>query len=112
MKAGEDLEEDEDEDKDEDDLPIPVPSASALEAGHQIAVSERTPLIQRTMTRSKRRRMSVGPTGDATVTQAVLMVCQMLRNNRYLSLTLFQLLKGFVGTGVLFLGKAYVLFSP
>ncbi|KAG9075401.1 neutral amino acid transporter, partial [Ceratobasidium sp. UAMH 11750] len=38
----------------------------------------------------RRRRMSVGSHGDATVTQAVLM-----------------LLKSFVGTGVLFLGKAF-----
>ncbi|KAG8744133.1 neutral amino acid transporter [Ceratobasidium sp. 414] len=55
--------------------------------------TERTPLLSRSMSRAsvrRRRRMSVGSHGDATVTQAVLM-----------------LLKSFVGTGVLFLGKAF-----
>ncbi|GJJ08351.1 hypothetical protein Clacol_002562 [Clathrus columnatus] len=64
----------------------------------QGVVTEESPLIKRDVskgsTRRRPRRMSsaVGePHGDASVTQAVLM-----------------LLKGFVGTGVLFLGKAFM----
>ncbi|KAG8831748.1 neutral amino acid transporter [Serendipita sp. 399] len=64
-------------------------------------ITEATPLIpdatlhrrvsRRSMSRQRRsRRMSVGSHGDATVTQAVLM-----------------LLKAFIGTGILFLGKAF-----
>ncbi|OSC98291.1 hypothetical protein PYCCODRAFT_1471204 [Trametes coccinea BRFM310] len=69
--------------------------------GHK--ADERSPLLRRSDTarsrsKSQRRRMSVGPHGDATVTDAVLM-----------------LLKSFVGTGILFLGKAFfnggILFS-
>ncbi|TCD64918.1 neutral amino acid transporter [Steccherinum ochraceum] len=66
--------------------------------------TERSPLLRSatsqsvSRSRSRRRRGSVGPHGDATVPQAVLM-----------------LLKSFVGTGVLFLGKAFfnggILFS-
>lgn len=68
--------------------------------------TERSPLLSSAVSRthshsrsrSRRRRSSVGPHGDATVTQAVLM-----------------LLKAFVGTGILFLGKAFfnggILFS-
>ncbi|KAJ7168621.1 vacuolar amino acid transporter 4 [Mycena filopes] len=57
------------------------------------------PSVTRSLSRSRRRRgHSVGPHGNATVPQAVLM-----------------LLKAFVGTGVLFLGKAFynggILFS-
>ncbi|KAM0748258.1 hypothetical protein T439DRAFT_328239 [Meredithblackwellia eburnea MCA 4105] len=66
--------------------------------------NERTPLVRRTAPStlkpdgrppvsrglSRKRASSVGQHGDATVTQAVLM-----------------LLKSFVGTGVLFLGKAF-----
>ena len=37
--------------------------------------TERSPLLRRSTSRSRRRRPSVGPHGDATVTQAVLMVC-------------------------------------
>jgi len=59
--------------------------------------SERSPLLGRSRSR-RRRSASAGPHGDATVTQAVLM-----------------LLKSFVGTGILFLGKAFfnggILFS-
>ncbi|KAI0685968.1 transmembrane amino acid transporter protein-domain-containing protein [Cytidiella melzeri] len=118
--AGEDLEEIEEEDEEmvDDDMDIertPFAPSSLLErteAGlpsslitqsppgtdlhdtHKI--SERTPLLRRST--SRRRRGSVGPHGDATVTQAVLM-----------------LLKSFVGTGILFLGKAFfnggILFS-
>lgn len=59
------------------------------------------PLLTRSQavrSRSRRRMSSAGPHGDATVTDAVLM-----------------LLKSFVGTGILFLGKAFfnggILFS-
>ncbi|KAJ7767110.1 vacuolar amino acid transporter 4 [Mycena metata] len=94
--AGEDLEEDEDGDDDEETI-VGAPS----DAGP----SENAPLLggrpsaTRSMSRSRRRRgASVGPHGNATVPQAVLM-----------------LLKAFVGTGVLFLGKAFynggILFS-
>ncbi|THH28324.1 hypothetical protein EUX98_g5859 [Antrodiella citrinella] len=123
--AGEDLEEDEDEDEEDltpEDEGVPnlanrTPYAgtsllSQQEAGTRPAVSldipaadlhkatERSPLLRSATSRShsRRRRGSVGPHGDATVTQAVLM-----------------LLKSFVGTGVLFLGKAFfnggILFS-
>lgn len=92
--GGEDLEEieeeDEEADEDEEDqlegLDIPP---------FQREVSERTPLVRgRSHGRSgaqvgRKRSSSVGDHGDATVTQAV-----------------FMLLKSFVGTGVLFLGKA------
>jgi len=126
--AGEDLEE-EDEDEDEDDMTpedeqaprvvdrTPYAGTSLLsqqEAGVRPLISldipaedlqkatERSPLLRsatsRSHSRSRRRRGSVGSHGDATVTQAVLM-----------------LLKSFVGTGVLFLGKAFfnggILFS-
>ncbi|KAI0070077.1 hypothetical protein K474DRAFT_1654255 [Panus rudis PR-1116 ss-1] len=63
--------------------------------------TERSPLLQEashSRSRSRRRRASVGQHGDATVTDAVLM-----------------LLKAFIGTGILFLGKAFynggILFS-
>ncbi|KAJ3569299.1 hypothetical protein NP233_g5140 [Leucocoprinus birnbaumii] len=91
--AGEDLEEDEEEEKDEDEEQGAGPSEEDLEA------SEQTPLLRgrvhsalsRSRSRSKQRRGSAGPhQGTATVTQAVLM-----------------LLKSFIGTGVLFLGKAF-----
>ncbi|KAJ3497951.1 hypothetical protein NLJ89_g10281 [Agrocybe chaxingu] len=90
--AGEDLEEDEDEDdKDEEE----AAEAEALSAAAE--VDEATPLLSasvsslsRARSRSRRRRNSVATQGTATVTQAVLM-----------------LLKSFVGTGVLFLGKAF-----
>lgn len=108
MQAGEDLEEIEEEDEGvtpDDDLDIertPFAPSSLLESpeadlaathGAQSDLhdahkaTERSPLLRRTT--SRRRRASVGPHGDATVTQAVLM-----------------LLKSFVGTGILFLGKA------
>ncbi|KAF9243462.1 amino acid transporter [Melanogaster broomeanus] len=85
--AGEDLEEDEDRSEDEE---------SAEQAGtlaEPTGVDETQPLLKQTdraRSRSRRRAASIGPHGDATVTQAVLM-----------------LLKSFVGTGVLFLGKAF-----
>ncbi|KAH7884389.1 amino acid transporter [Phlebopus sp. FC_14] len=83
--AGEDLEEDEDKAEDEETLVRPGPSLIAE------AVDETQPLLKQVKrSRSRSRRPSLGPHGDATVTQAVLM-----------------LLKSFVGTGVLFLGKAF-----
>ncbi|KAI0067192.1 hypothetical protein BV25DRAFT_1795537 [Artomyces pyxidatus] len=120
--AGEDLEEideeTEEEDEDEqvyvsgprrpftlDDTENLAQGPSALHAHVQELPpkpthSELSPLLDRGKSRShsRRRRMSVGPHGDATVGQAILM-----------------LLKSFVGTGVLFLGKAFfnggILFS-
>ncbi|KAI9463353.1 transmembrane amino acid transporter protein-domain-containing protein, partial [Lactarius psammicola] len=114
----EDLEEidEEDEDEvDEDEQPYGQPSGSrgpsVLPAGpdgahgslvriltdgppSKSAATETSPLIPRSSShhhsRSKRRRMSVSH-GDATVGQAIL----------------WYLLKSFVGTGVLFLGKAF-----
>ncbi|KAF9223706.1 amino acid transporter [Gyrodon lividus] len=86
--AGEDLEEDEDTAEDEE---------AAEEANRALAeptvADETQPLLKqagRPRSRSRRRAASVGSHGDATVVQAVLM-----------------LLKSFVGTGVLFLGKAF-----
>ncbi|KIY64419.1 hypothetical protein CYLTODRAFT_380908 [Cylindrobasidium torrendii FP15055 ss-10] len=86
--AGEDLEEDEEEDTD---------------APAELEPTEEAPLLgakpsSRSRSRSKRRATSPGPHGTATVTQAVLM-----------------LLKAFIGTGVLFLGRGFynggILFS-
>ncbi|KAG6333778.1 hypothetical protein ID866_5313 [Astraeus odoratus] len=85
--AGEDLEEDEEDADDEEIAGQPEPSAAAA------SVDESQPLLKQTQhvrSWSRRRAASVGPRGDATVPQAVLM-----------------LLKSFIGTGVLFLGKAF-----
>ncbi|KAJ3489480.1 hypothetical protein NLI96_g2098 [Meripilus lineatus] len=85
-----------------------LPSSISIDAGavDSHKATERSPLLpsavsrthSHSRSRSRRRRSSVGPHGDATVTQAILM-----------------LLKSFVGTGVLFLGKAFfnggILFS-
>ncbi|KAJ8521945.1 hypothetical protein ONZ45_g1461 [Pleurotus djamor] len=90
QRAGEDLEDDEEEDKEDDEEEAFLPSGGDLTSS---VLSEHTPLMggtARTRSRSRRRRMSVEGHGNATVTQAVLM-----------------LLKSFVGTGVLFLGKAF-----
>lgn len=91
-QAGEDLEEEDEDDDDDDLLPSTVPS------------SERTPLLaptRGTVSRSLSRHRKAGASsihGTATATEAV-----------------FMLLKGFVGTGVLFMGKAFfnggILFS-
>ncbi|KAL8280932.1 hypothetical protein RQP46_006611 [Phenoliferia psychrophenolica] len=108
--GGEDLEEIDEEDEDDlgyDESTIrgiddagaitPKPSRTSRDV-----LDERTPLVKRTAATSatkptavqrgssRKRLSSVGQHGDATVTQAVLM-----------------LLKSFVGTGVLFLGKAF-----
>jgi proton-coupled amino acid transporter len=77
MQAGEDLEEDEDEEKEEDEEQIAGTSSLTPAPLRQPEMSESTPLLQTTSksrSRSRRRRMSIGPHGDATVTQAVLMV--------------------------------------
>ncbi|GAA6050980.1 hypothetical protein JCM3770_005353 [Rhodotorula araucariae] len=119
--GGEDLEEieeeDEEDEEDEDeeaalegDGARAGPGAPRAAGGGGGEASERTPLIRaRSSVRgveSRKRMMSGarakegdrGPQGDASVTQAVMM-----------------LLKSFVGTGVLFLGKAFynggILFS-
>lgn len=85
--AGEDLEEEEDRADDEEATIRAGPS----ELGAHTVADETQPLLKpRSASRSRRRAASVGPHGDATVTQAVLM-----------------LLKAFVGTGILFLGKAF-----
>ncbi|KAG6919207.1 hypothetical protein DXG01_008505 [Tephrocybe rancida] len=90
--AGEDLEEDEDDKEEEEE------EEEARLAGAEIStglpdINEESPLLGRrslSRSRTRRRRNSVGPSGTATVTQAALM-----------------LTKSFVGTGVLFLGKAF-----
>ncbi|TFK46084.1 hypothetical protein OE88DRAFT_1668237 [Heliocybe sulcata] len=114
--AGEELDEDEElEDIPEEDEATVVPPGSSepfftgadAEAGRQDGVGkdahERTPLLRghsKSKSRSRPRRASSagGHHGDASVTDAVLM-----------------LLKSFVGTGILFLGKAFlnggILFS-
>ncbi|KAF7336952.1 Aa-trans domain-containing protein [Mycena venus] len=92
--AGEDLEEDDDDEPDEE-MGVDEPTENAPLLGTR-SVSRSMSLSR---SRVRRKRMSsVGPHGNATVPQAVLM-----------------LLKAFVGTGVLFLGKAFynggILFS-
>ena len=87
------------DDEDEDFL-----SPSAAEAGGRGAVggNERTPLLRgQSMTRHRRTR-STATAGTASTTQAVMMVSccgDRFRANQ-------QLLKGFIGTGILFMGKA------
>jgi len=105
--GGEDLEEIEEEDEDEDEegdiegIPsIPSyhgqPPKVSRSVSQNGGANERTPLVRGRSSRrdarptpSRQRSGSVGKHGDATVLQAVMM-----------------LLKSFVGTGVLFLGKA------
>ncbi|KAG9315046.1 transmembrane amino acid transporter protein-domain-containing protein [Chiua virens] len=84
--AGEDLEEDEDRAEDEETAEETIPSTVPT-------TSETQPLLKstgRSRSRSRRRAASISAHGDASVPQAVLM-----------------LLKSFVGTGVLFLGKGF-----
>ncbi|KAG1860406.1 amino acid transporter [Suillus subluteus] len=84
--AGEDLEEEEEDRTDDEEATI---RAGPSEFDAHIVVDENQPLLKpRSTSRSRRRAASVGPHGDATVTQAVLMAT-------------------FVGTGILFLGKAF-----
>ncbi|GAA5935953.1 uncharacterized protein JCM15063_001858 [Sporobolomyces koalae] len=116
--GGEDLEEIDEEDEDEDEeaeidgvpsIPSyqggPPPKMSRDPSQSRLGANERTPLVRGRSSRrdarptpSRKRSSSVGQHGDATVLQAVMM-----------------LLKSFVGTGVLFLGKAFfnggILFS-
>ena len=96
-QAGEDLEEIEEEDEDEllDDERLPgtetpflqggsygtntltVPSTGIPSSVNGHKTSETSPLLERphiSRSRSRRRAASVGPHGDATVTDAVLMV--------------------------------------
>jgi proton-coupled amino acid transporter len=76
------LEDDDDEEKEEDEeaTGIPGPSESFAPDGELSTsqLSEQQPLLgsklSRSRSRSRRRRASLGPHGDATVTQAVLMV--------------------------------------
>ncbi|ODN95920.1 solute carrier family 36 (proton-coupled amino acid transporter) [Cryptococcus wingfieldii CBS 7118] len=117
--AGEDLNEDEDVLEEEDEEAFPAGPGSSTYArrpfpaddledntarGQQ--VGERRPLLGSTKrTMSRRRRAKSGPgQGTASVTQAVLMASFFT-----------SLLKGFVGTGILFMGKAFfnggILFS-
>ena len=135
-QAGEDLEETEEEEDeeaaDDDRLLYGQPSGSqdtsALQPDPEAAegslariladsqpsksaVSETSPLLPRSSSvqrsRTRRRRVSVSH-GDATVGQAVLMVCRdsLLYHMAARAYLFSQLLKSFVGTGVLFLGKA------
>lgn len=73
-------------------------------------MNERAPLLgegSRANSKTRIGRRSVQ--GDATVMQAVLMVGRWFPSsfkNRQADRCFAQLLKGFVGTGVLFLGKA------
>ncbi|GAA5865037.1 hypothetical protein JCM8547_007690 [Rhodosporidiobolus lusitaniae] len=99
--GGEDLEEIEEEDEEDEEEAV-----EGIEQRLGFAPTERTPLVRDQSTASRfgrghsRKRTSAADKqqGDATVTQAVMM-----------------LLKSFVGTGVLFLGKAFfnggILFS-
>jgi proton-coupled amino acid transporter len=94
--AGEDL--DEDEDVDDDDEQADAEEGRGPSSSRAGPATERTPLLQRSMSKTRKRSKSVHNQGTASLTQAVLM-----------------LLKGFVGTGVLFMGKAFfnggILFS-
>ena len=79
-QAGEDLEEDSDEEKDDEESAVARPSSALFDPDEGLhEVAERTPLlsrsVSRSISRSRRRRHSIGPHGNATVTQAVLMVC-------------------------------------
>nr|XP_019045887.1 solute carrier family 36 (proton-coupled amino acid transporter) [Kwoniella bestiolae CBS 10118]OCF24817.1 solute carrier family 36 (proton-coupled amino acid transporter) [Kwoniella bestiolae CBS 10118] len=104
--AGEDLNEDDDLDEDEveeeDEESYPAIGSSSDAGGVPIR-GERAPLLGATkrgmsMTRHRRTKSGAASGGTATTTQALLM-----------------LLKGFVGTGILFMGKAFfnggILFS-
>jgi proton-coupled amino acid transporter len=81
LQAGEDLEDDDDEEKEEDEEATFVAGPSGTSPDGDLSasqLSEQRPLLgsrpSRSMSRSRRRRASLGPHGDATVTQAVLMV--------------------------------------
>ncbi|KAJ7592845.1 vacuolar amino acid transporter 4 [Mycena floridula] len=98
--AGEDLEDEEEAEEDEEeaiDGPL-AGSSTRPDLGETAPLLGKSSSLNRSHSRSRRRASSMGPNGNATVTQAVLI-----------------LLKGFVGTGILFLGKAFfnggILFS-
>ena len=75
-QAGEDLEEEEEEDKEEDEERTVAGPSSIISAGISDLPEETTPLLRGAKPRPRRRRgASIGPRGNATVTQAVLMVC-------------------------------------
>ncbi|KDR78952.1 hypothetical protein GALMADRAFT_244633 [Galerina marginata CBS 339.88] len=91
--AGEDLEEEDDDDKEDEetaDLPSDLVIGTGLPDVNETTALLESPSVSRSRSRSRRRKNSVSRQGTATVTQAVLM-----------------LLKSFVGTGVLFLGRAF-----
>ena len=99
--GGEDLEEiDEEDEESEEDLEAGLTIPAYAGGSDEGAANERTPLVGRKKHSQRRSKgaTDVGEHGDATVLQAVMM-----------------LLKSFVGTGVLFLGKAFfnggILFS-
>lgn len=75
LQAGEDLEEDDEDAKESDEETIAALQAAGLESG-QPEPTESTHLLgsSRSRSRSRRRRNSVAAQGNATVTQAVLMV--------------------------------------
>ncbi|TXT13444.1 hypothetical protein VHUM_00811 [Vanrija humicola] len=87
--AGEDL--DEDEDLEDEDEEAAAEQAAAEEGPGTRAANERSPLLKRSLSHGRQKRQKSTPgQGTATVTQAWLM-----------------LLKGFVGTGILFMAKAF-----
>lgn len=93
--AGEELEEIEEGDEEEEEEALEAAERAIPRGAARVPrdVDERTPLVKRNDTRARiaRKRVSQeGKQGEATVTQAVLM-----------------LLKSFVGTGILFLGRAF-----
>jgi proton-coupled amino acid transporter len=70
-QAGEDLEEEEEDRTDDEEATI---RASPPELDAHAVFDETQPLLKpRSTSRTRRRAASVGPHGDATVTQAVLM---------------------------------------
>jgi hypothetical protein len=72
------LEEEEDEEKEEDEEQVIPGPSSAVSPGFAPVPEETTPLLRGSKARARRRRPSVGPRGNATVSQAVLMVCMAL----------------------------------
>ncbi|OCF31256.1 solute carrier family 36 (proton-coupled amino acid transporter) [Kwoniella heveanensis BCC8398] len=100
--AGEDLNEDDDVDEEEEEDEESFPAIAGSSTGAGTYARERAPLLgatKRGMSMTRHRRTKSGTAGGtASTTQAILM-----------------LLKGFVGTGILFMGKAFfnggILFS-
>ncbi|KAG6879606.1 hypothetical protein C0992_000634 [Termitomyces sp. T32_za158] len=103
--AGEDLEDEEADTKEEDEEEVVGVQSREISTGLP-DIGEESPLLgRRSRSRTRRRRNSISPTGTATVTQAALMVRISVMHRTCRSQYL-QLTKSFVGTGVLFLGKA------